>query len=432
MRPRHPLAGESTAGHRWSSPAHTLASPATPGPRRRRRATPLHSLAILLAAIFVTLSVRCGGDSGQPGAPSDSVVPTTATAVPAVPELRINEIQVIGTHNSYHREPIEPLLSLMQSLDAELATTVEYTHRPLREQLEVLGMRQLELDLYADPEGGLFAAPVGPIVAGREPERSPELDLPGFKVLHAPDIDFESSCPTFVSCLLEIKEWSDAHPWHLPLLVLVEVKEQPLPDPFALGFVTPVRVGERELDAIDKEIRSVFPPGQLLTPDDVRGERPTLEEAVLKDGWPTLAESRGRVMFALENRAKREAYLAGHPALEARVMFTNSRPGEADGAFVVLNDALTDRALIRELVERGYLVRTRADADTREARLGDTARRDAALASGAHFVSTDYPVPDPRLGTGYAVGIPDGSLARCNPVTASVVCSADSLRERPP
>jgi hypothetical protein len=296
----------------------------------------------------------------------------------------------------------------------------------------VLGIRQLELDLYADPEGGLFAAPVGPIAAGQEPQRIPELDAPGFKVLHAPDIDFESSCPTFVSCLREIKQWSDAHPWHLPLLVLVEVMDQPLPDPFALGFALPVLVGEREFDAIDEEIRSVFPPGRLITPDGVRGERPTLEEAVLKDGWPALAQSRGRVMFALDNRAKREAYLAGHPSLEGRVMFTNSRPGEPDAAFVELNDPLTDQALIRELVEKGYLVRTRADADTVEARLGDTARRDAALASGAQFVSTDYPVPDPRLGTGYAVAIPDGSLARCNPVTASVVCSADLLRERAP
>ena len=67
-------------------------------------------------------------------------------------------------------------------------------------------------------------------------------------------------------------------------------------------------------------------------------------------------------------------------------------------------------------------MRTRADADTMEARSGDTARRDAALASGAQFVSTDYPVPNPGFGTGYAVAIPGGMPGRCNPVNAPAGC----------
>ena len=36
-------------------------------------------------------------------------------------------------------------------------------------------------------------------------------------------------------------------------------------------------------------------------PDDVRGSRATLEEAVLQDGWPTLRESRGKILFTLDN-----------------------------------------------------------------------------------------------------------------------------------
>jgi hypothetical protein len=68
------------------------------------------------------------------------------------------------------------------------------------------------------------------------------------------------------------------------------------------------------------------------------------------------------------------------------------------------------------------IVRTRPDADTNEARLNSTARRDAALASGAHLLSTDYERPDPVLGTGYVVRIPDGTPARCNPATAPPEC----------
>ena len=49
-----------------------------------------------------------------------------------------------------------------------------------------------------------------------------------------------------------------------------------------------------------------------------------------------------------------------------------------------------------------------ADVYTVEARFGVIARRDAALASGAHFMSTDYPEPDPDVGTDMSSGFPAG------------------------
>ena len=68
------------------------------------------------------------------------------------------------------------------------------------------------------------------------------------------------------------------------------------------------------------------------------------------------------------------------------------------------------------------MVRTRADADPVQARTGDTTMRDAALASGAHYVSTDYEFPDDRFGTGYVVDLPGDGAARCTPVTAPRRC----------
>ena len=44
----------------------------------------------------------------------------------------------------------------------------------------------------------------------------------------------------------------------------------------------------------------MFKPSELITPDDVQGRYPTLREAVLKHGWPTLGASRGRFLFALD------------------------------------------------------------------------------------------------------------------------------------
>ena len=82
-----------------------------------------------------------------------------------------------------------------------------------------------------------------------------------------------------------------------------------------------------------------------------------------------------------------------------------------------LNDPIGDGALIRDLVARGYIIRTRADADTAQARTGDTTMRDAALASGAQFVSTDYPVPNPAFGTGYFVDLPAKAPPAATPST---------------
>jgi hypothetical protein len=250
-------------------------------------------------------------------------------------------------------------------------------------------------------------------------------------VLHVQEIDFLTRCLTFVRCLRQVRRWSDAHPTHLPLAILVELKDSPIPDPVGAGFVTPHPIGPAELDALDDEIRSVFPPSRVITPDVVRGSYSTLEDAVLAHNWPRLGDARGKVMFLMDNAGHHRAdYLAGHPNLEGRMLFTNANPGDADAAFVKRNDPLgANAAAIRELVRLGYVVRTRADADTVQARTGDTTMRDAALASGAQWISTDYPVPglSAPFGTDYVAQIPGGSPARCNPVTTGPHCRNAAL-----
>lgn len=343
-------------------------------------------------------------------------------------DIRLNEVQVLGSHNSYHIQPEQRILDVLAIFEPEIALSLEYTHIPLNDQFEFQGIRQIELDIFADPNGGLYADRRAYLVFDEDPASGlPELDEPGLKVLHVQDIDFDTTCLTLTECLWTVKDWSDSNPTHLPIMVLVEAKDDVIEDPLELGFVIPILFGPAELDAIDAEIRSVFRDDQLITPDDVRGSRATLEEAVLKDGWPTLREARGKVLFALDNGGSvRDDYIAGHPSLVDRVLFTSSPPGDPEAAFVKLNDPLADRAVITHLVRRGYIVRTRADADTLDARAGDTTRREAALASGAQFVSTDYPELDP-FGMGYIVEIPGGAPARCNPVNSPQHCLAAGL-----
>ncbi len=381
------------------------------------------ALAALLASFLLS---SCGGtDSGA------AVDCSALTAGNVDTCVRMNQVQTLGTHNSYHIAPEPAVLAVL----AERARNLEYTHRPLTEQLVQLGMRQLEIDVFADPEGGRYATPAAFRMtqgATLEPV-SPDLHAPGFKVLHVQDIDYRTRCATFVACLTEIRDWSRANPTHVPVLVLVEAKDAPIDDPTGVGFVTPIAIGAAELRALDAEIRSVFSADHLLTPDDVRGSHATLNEAILAVGWPRLGDARGKVLFALDNTdERRDAYLAGNPSLEGRVLFVSSPPGEPSAAFLKLNESKgDDEAIIQRQVRAGYLVRTRADIPTSEARSGDTTRRDAAFRSGAQYVSTDYPEESP-FGSGYRVRLPGAEtlVARCNPISAPAGCRHEWLEPR--
>lgn len=367
---------------------------------------------ILLSCALALSLAACGGDGS----------PSGLGAFPRDSELRLNHIQVVGSHNSYHLPP-QGRLGRFLSIDPW-----QYSHLPLDEQFATQGVRQIELDIFADPEGGMYANPVGAIRSG-DPFDVPELLLPGFKTLHVQDLDFQSTCWTFVSCLETVKGWSDANPGHVPLAILVEVKEDEVPLQIpGFAFTVPLTVTRELLDALDEEILSVFPVGHIITPDEVRGDHETLAQAIQADGWPTLGASRGRVIFLLDNGGRVKAeYLAGHPSLRGRILFTSSGPGEPEAGFLKLNDPIGSFEQIQDAVAQGFIVRTRADADTVEARTGDTTKRDVAIASGAQFVSTDYPEPDPQFDTGYFVQIPGGMPAGCNPISSPADCQATDI-----
>jgi hypothetical protein len=351
-----------------------------------------------------------------------------ATQAAAKPGVHINELQVVGTHNSYHVElsPAEKALRAGSGLVDE--TVFEYSFAPPPWQLDRQDVRQLELDLYADPLGGAYAAPQLRALAGGGPYAA-EMAQPGIKVLHTQDYDYRTTCLTFVTCLRSVRAWSNAHRGHVPIAILLELKDAPLPP--QIPATVPAPWTAELMDTIDAEIRSVFPRRRIIAPDDVRSSRATLEAAVLRGGWPALASSRGKVLFLMDNgEPYRSRYLEGHPGLRRRMVFTNSAPGQADAAFIKLNDPTgAGLGTIRDAVRRGYVVRTRADADTREARTDDAARSRLALASGAQWVSTDYPAPgiSARFGSAYAVRLPGDRPARCNPVTATRRCRSSRL-----
>lgn len=325
----------------------------------------------------------------------------------------LNDIQVIGSHNSYKIAIEKPLWNYLFELDSTIAMSLQYEHPTLTKQLN-LGLRNLELDVFHDPIGGYYAHPKGIEIlkkSGLEPIPFDEklvLEQAGLKMFHVQDIDFRSHQLLFKNGLQELKNWSDENPNHTPIFILINAKDNNVPQ-----TISPLPFTKAALDSIDLEIKNVFPEDKLITPDLVRGEFTSLEEALLTNGWPKLEDVSGRFIFVLdENEQKIDSYITGHPSLKKRVLFVNILEGKPEAAFRIVNDPVEDFDYIKDLVAKGYLVRTRADAGTKEARINDYSRFEKAKASGAQIISTDYYLPSLLFSSSYEVNFGNGTYER--------------------
>lgn len=310
-----------------------------------------------------------------PDAQADVVAPPPPD-YPNDEALRLNQIQAKGTHNSYHVQPPETTLS-----------DWAYSHTPLDVQASDEGVRQFELDVHLEPPTG-------------------------FTVKHVPILDGETTCATFHECLVTLRGWSDAHPGHHPLFVLIEPKDDVDTTKLA-GHIA----------ELDTAILEVWPRERVLAPDDVRGAHATLREAILADGWPTLGATRGKlVVTILDSGPHREEYLVGHPTLEGRLMFVDSDPTKDYAGVMLYDDPEADAEGLTAAVTAGFIVRTRADTSHGALVEKQLARQQAALASGAHLISSDYPVPVEDID--YFLDMPGGTPSRCNPITAPDWCTS--------
>jgi len=298
--------------------------------------------------------------------------------------LRIDHLQALGTHNSYHLSP------------GTLVKEWDYTHLPLDQQLAQQGARKFELDIF-------FNGVDGPI-----------------DVYHIELLDTSSTCATLVDCLMTLKTWSDGHLAHHPLYVMIELKSPFVPaDAQAL------------LTTLEAQILSVWPRERLLVPDDVQGTAANLRDGVAATGWPAIDDARGKLLLVFHDGGQwRDAYTDGGTSTAGRLLFPDAF-GDVSLPFAAvhsINDPIAEATQIEAAVAAGHLVRTRADADNVEPSKGDTTRATAALASGAHFISTDYPPPKGDK-YDYVFEIPGGTPSRCNPRTAPPECTSAAIED---
>jgi hypothetical protein len=86
-----------------------------------------------------------------------------------------------------------------------------------------------------------------------------------------------------------------------------------------------------------------------------------------------------------------------------------------------------DPPRIQDLIQQGFIVRTRTDAEQGEAERNDTRRLQLAIASSAQILSTDYPLPHPE--TGYRAIYPGGTPFACVESLAPPRCDPQWIEE---
>lgn len=285
--------------------------------------------------------------------------------------LRVNELVMRCTHNSYHMRP--RVLG-----DA----SHDYEHLPLDQQLDA-GVRAFELDVHP----------------GRD-----------FPVLHIPFIDPLSTCENIGACLSVVRDWSERNAGHHLIIVWVEIKDE-----LSRETIT-------DYTGFDAIIRASLGEERLYTMADMlRGEL-DLRASIDHQGWPTVGETRDKVLVVLldTDEPHYSSYRAYAPLAE-RAMFSRARVEDyrAPWAAIAKIDDPEAGDRIQEALDADLLVASNVGSADRSFE-ANRQRLDAGLANGSHMLCDDFPTP---RGEGeYWLDIPEFYPTGCNAVTAPDDC----------
>ena len=280
--------------------------------------------------------------------------------------MKLNELQMIATHNSYQTPAVPAMQSVYGAVDTLsgghiLHDAGHYNAQTLTVQLNG-GIRSLELDIEA--------------------QRT--TDGVTFTCQHLPNIDTATNSYSLELALEEIRLWSQHNPGHLPLTLIIEPKIWILPslemEPFLL----------QHMQTLDNLLRRALG-STLYTPRDMLRTYDSFRQMRENDDWPTVQSLQGKVLVLLHETVLSPLYVSRDKTTRSLTMFPMVRLFARDtdyAAFVLENDPNKIRKNADALFQKEKLiVRTRADS------FGsiDDATRQSALQSGAQMLSTDYP-----------------------------------------
>lgn len=285
--------------------------------------------------------------------------------------VKINEIAVIGTHNSYQMLPTPQKYAfekyLMFLSGGKKGTKLNFEMDPYTAQLEY-GVRNLEIDIETVDKDGKVS----------------------FVVTHSPISDNTSSAYDFAKGLYEIALWSDNNPNHLPVYLLIEPKgEVPSVNNmknFSVGYA-------EKLDLIIREVLG----DRLLTPKQAMGDYKSFEEMRMADSWPSLKEAAGKIIVLLHPCNVTDEYISIDDTLNSQAMFPMLRFDGIDkpyASFILDNDPETATVNNKKtVIEKNLMVRTRADNYP----VFSDERYRCADDCGSHIITTDYPPRNVRV-----------------------------------
>ena len=280
--------------------------------------------------------------------------------------VKLNEIAILGTHNSYQRLATAETRFAMNIIDAITfkkagLDTFDFEMDTLTEQLE-MGVRNVEIDIETLDKDNKIE----------------------FKVTHNSLIDNASSAYDFEKALKEIKMWSDNNPNHVPVIIIVEPK----------SFVIEINGMKKFSLEYAKELEKIVADTlgeSLLTPADMLRDYESFKEMREKDDWISLKEAQGKILVLLHDCDVTESYIALDETIRTQKMFPMLRyddRNETYTSFILENDAFraNDRKA-ENIDESNLIVRTRADvypeySDERYKVIEDC---------GSQIITTDFP-----------------------------------------
>lgn len=269
--------------------------------------------------------------------------------------IKLNEIQMLATHNSYKKTGSDLgrlFVGLGDSFDE--ARALKYGYKNLTDQFEA-GVRSMEFDL--------------------------RLRKTQFVLTHVPLVDNSSVAPDFAQALDEIYLYSSNNPNHIPIIILMEIKDDWMILDHALQDIESSDLENLNQLLIEKLGDSLFTPSEMIESGK------TLKETVQTTGWPTVHSLLGKVIFVLHPGSFTDMYDELDESLQTQPMFIGVYSDgihEDYASFVVNNNPSV--AEIEPLIDSNFIVRTRIDSNL----MFNQEDFDQAILSGAQILTSDF------------------------------------------
>lgn len=246
----------------------------------------------------------------------------------------IFNVQMKGTHNSYHLTPIFPWHSYFIQ-----------TQEPIPDQIEKK-VRNFEIDIHFSTKTKRWS------------------------VYHVFS-DVRSNCGCIIDCLKPVKDFMENNQHHL-LIVNIEMKY----DKDYYKFCKPEN--SYIIRTLEQELLSIFDTEEIVFPHQVQGNYSTLRNAINHRGWPNHEKTDNKVLFALyfweENPECRTLY----NQQEFKMFFVVDRSADVnDFSSIVETHDVNE---MQGLLDQNFLLRCYKDPYF-----------NSCLQNGVHILSSDTP-----------------------------------------